>query len=70
MIWLVTRGASYQITSCNIVEKDGLFQMWVERNNGKGLKVLESKDEELVREHKNAIDHAIKLGAQTFELEV
>ena len=70
MLWLVTKGASYSITSCNLVEKDGKFQMWVERSNGRGLKVLESDDEAFVKDHKDAIDTAIRLGKQTFEMEV
>lgn len=70
MLWLVTKGASYQITSTNMVFKDGKHQLWVERLNGKGLKVLESEDEASVKEHKDAIDTAIRLGAPTFELEV
>ncbi len=62
MIWLVKDDASYQVTGCNIGNKDGLFQLWVERPNTKSLKVAESADKELIKLHKEAIDHAISIG--------
>jgi hypothetical protein len=73
MLWLVIKGSSHQIISCNIHSEDktgnGLYQLWVERPNGKTLKIIESKNEEDVQEVKDAIDFAIKSGHPSLELE-
>lgn len=68
MLWLVIKGASHQICSCNIHEKEGTYQLWVERPNGKTLKIIESTIEKEVNEVKEAIDFAIRAGQPTLEL--
>lgn len=68
MLWLVMDEASHEIKSCNTCEKDGLFQVWVERANGKSLKVNESSVREEVEVIKDAIDWAIQEGHKTLRL--
>lgn len=68
MLWLVIKGASHQIISCNIHKESGLFQLWIERPNGKTLKISESKHLADVQEVKDAIDYAIKTGQPSLEL--
>lgn len=69
MLWLVMKNSSYQIASSNIVKKDGVHEIWVERTSGKGLKIFKSKNEEEVTEIKDAIDYAISKGKPTLELD-
>lgn len=69
MLWLVNKGSSHQIVSCNIHKDKGNYQLWVERPNGKTLKVKESRDAEDVQIIKEAIDFAIRSGHPTLELE-
>lgn len=68
MLWIVLKSASYQITSANMIKKDGAHELWVERTNGKGLKVFSSTDVEKVAEIKDAIDWAIKNNKPALEL--
>lgn len=68
MLWLVIKGASYQIISCNIHEENGVHKLWIERPNGKSLKIKESKHFDEVKEVKDAIDYAIRKGHTTLEL--
>lgn len=68
MLWIVIKEASHQIISCNVHQENGKHQLWVERPNGKSLKIAESvnlKEVELVKE---AIDYAIKHREPTLEL--
>lgn len=60
MLWLVIKDTSHQIISCNIHKDGALYQLWVERPNGKSLKVIESKNYTDVEEVKSAIDFAIE----------
>lgn len=69
MLWLINKGASHQIIGCNIHKEEGKFQLWVERVNGKTLKVVESADKGTVEEVKDAIDFAIESGHKTLELD-
>jgi hypothetical protein len=76
MLWLVIKGSSHQIISCNIAIVDltgngvkDTYQLWVERPNGKSLKIIESRDEKDIQEVKDAIDFAIKSGHPSLELE-
>lgn len=68
MLWLVVRGASYQIIGCNIHQENGKYQLWVLRQNGKSLKIVENENEEEVKTVKEAIDYAIKHREPTLEL--
>lgn len=68
MLWIVLKSASYQITSANMIKKDGNHELWVERVNGKGLKILSSDKVAEVLEIKDAIDYAIKTRESTLEL--
>jgi hypothetical protein len=72
MLWLITQGgASHQIISCNIFtnEKEGvLYQLWVERPNGKSLKIAENEDYVEVQIIKDAIDYAIEHRIPTLKL--
>lgn len=68
MIWIVLKSASYQITSANMIKKDGTHELWVERTNGKGLKIFSSTDVKEVIEIKEMIDYAIKTRESTLEL--
>lgn len=69
MLWLVIKGASYQIVSCNLHQENGKHQLWIERARGKSIKVKESEKYEDVKELKDAIDFAIKQGYPSFEVE-
>ena len=68
MLWLIKEGASHQVVGCNIHEEKGVHQLWVERPNGKSTKVAENKDRSAIKEIKNMIDHAIKIGDPVLEL--
>lgn len=68
MLWLIIGDSSYNIVSCNTCERDGMQQVWVERINGKTLKVKESSNKEDVMEVKSAIDWAIEHGHKTLKL--
>lgn len=68
MLWLIKEGASHQVVGCNIHEENGKHQLWVERSNGKSVKIAESKNREDVKEVKGAIDFAIKKGDPVLEL--
>lgn len=70
MLWIVIKGASHQIISSNIHKtEDNRHQLWVERPNGKSLKIVDSRDESEAELVKNAIDFAIRNGEPTLELE-
>jgi len=69
MLWVIVGDASYEIVSCNVHEKDGIFSIWIERPNGKTLKLKESEKEEDVKIIKEAIDYAISKGEKTLVLE-
>lgn len=68
MLWLITEESSQQIVSCNMSKQHGKFQVWVERINGKGLKVYESQDEKDVKTVRDAIDYAIKTGEKSLDM--
>jgi hypothetical protein len=51
-----------------MIKKDGVHELWVERTNGKGLKVFSSKNIAEVQEIKEAIDYAVTSGVSTLEL--
>jgi len=68
MLWLVIGEASHQIIGCNIHERDGLYQLWVERVNGKTLKINENTDQKEVALIKEAIDYAIENKESTLRL--
>lgn len=68
MLWITKEGASYQVVGCNIHEEKGNHQLWVERPSGKSTKIAESKNRADVKEVKNMIDHAIKIGDPVLEL--
>lgn len=69
MLWLVNKDTSHQIISCNVHSEKGIHQLWVERPNGKTLKVIESRNISEVKLIKGAIDYAIKNGEPSLELE-
>lgn len=60
MLWLITDKASYQIMGCNLAERNGIYEVWVERPNGTTRKVYESTDEHGASVVRNAIDFAIE----------
>ena len=68
MLWIVVKGASYQIISCNTHKDGDKYQLWVERLNGKSLKIVESTDKNEVELVKEAIDYAIKHREPVLEL--
>lgn len=68
MLWLIVGDASHNIIGCNTCEKNGMHQVWVERVNGKTLKVRESKNKNDVQIVKEAIDYAIENGHKTLNL--
>lgn len=68
MLWIVVKGASHQIISCNIHKDGDKYQLWVERPNGKSLKIVESTDKNEVELVKEAIDYAIKHREPVLEL--
>lgn len=68
MLWLITGDSSHEIVACNTYFKGGVHQIWVERTNGKTLKVGESKDKAVINEIKEAIDYAISKGHKTLSL--
>jgi hypothetical protein len=51
-----------------MIKKHDMFELWVERTNGKGLKLFSSKDPSEVKEIKDAIDHCVQSGESTLEL--
>ena len=68
MLWLIVEGASYQIIGCNIHEKDGVHQLWVEQANGKPRKIAENTEKSEVTIIKGAIDYAIETNETTLRL--
>jgi hypothetical protein len=70
MLWLVIKGASHQITGCNLFwnGKNEKWEVWIEKPNGKTLKIKESADEKEANEIKEAIDYAISKGVPSLEL--
>ena len=68
MLWLVTEESSNLIVSCNLHHKNDMHSVWVERQNGKNMKVLESNDLDKVKEIRNAIDYAIETKEPTLDL--
>ena len=68
MLWLVIKGASHQIISCNVHQENGKFQLWVERPNGKNMKIVEDTNEAEVLLVKEAIDYAIENNESTLRL--
>lgn len=68
MLWLIVKGASHQIISCNVHKENDKFQLWVERPNGKSLKIAEHQDEKEIELIKEAIDFAIKNRDPVLEL--
>lgn len=59
MLWVVTDSESLQITRCNTFKKGDMYQVWVERNNGKTFMLKESDKKEEIDEIKDMIDYAI-----------
>ena len=70
MLWLVTKSASHQIVSCNLHQEGDKHSVWVERSNGKNLKIKEDDDISVVLEIKKAIDFAISKKYSTLELDI
>ena len=70
MLWLVTKKSSHQIVSCNLHQEGDKHSLWVERINGKNMKIVESDDIEEVKLYRNAIHHAIQEKEPTLELDI
>ena len=68
MLWLIIGNNSHEIISCNTCERDGKHQVWVERVNGKTLKVGEGENKQEITDIKEAIDFAIQTGHKTLSL--
>ncbi len=67
-MWVILKDKSHEIISCNVHQEGDVFQLWVTRPNDKSLKLMESKDKELISTSKEAIDYAIKHGEPAFEI--
>lgn len=67
MIWVNIGDKSYQATGINVSIDGEKSALWIEKATGKTMKVLEGTAEQ-VREHKEAIDFAIKQGHKTYEV--
>ena len=67
-LWLITKKASYQIIACNVHEKDGKHQLWVERANGKTLLIEENEDAREIQLIKEAIEYALETNETTLRL--
>lgn len=59
MLWVVTESESLQITRCNTFKKDDMYQVWVERSNGKTFMLKQSESKSDIDEIKDMIDFAI-----------
>lgn len=70
MLWLRMKQSSHQIVSCNLHKEGDKHSVWVERINGKNMKILESPNEEEVKEIRDMIDYAIKNSKNTLELDI
>lgn len=68
MLWLIVGDSSHEIISCNTYFREGKHQVWVERVNGKTMKVGESENKQEVLDIKEAIDYAIQEGHKTLSL--
>ena len=68
MLWLILKDSSHCVVSCNTSRVGTKYQVWVERSNGKNLRVGESESEDDVNEIKDAIDYAISEGIKTLSL--
>lgn len=69
MIWINIGDKSYQATGINIAtHEEGRASLWIERPTGKTLQIL-NDNEDVVREHKEAIDFAVKEGHKIYEIQ-
>lgn len=68
MLWLIVEEKSLEIIACNTAFQDGKHQVWVERPNGKTMKIHESTNKEEALEVREAIDFAIEHGHKTLKL--
>jgi len=68
MLWVIIGESSHEIISCNIGFADGKHAIWVERPNGKSLKISEGERKADVMVIKEAIDYAIQHGHKTLNL--
>jgi hypothetical protein len=69
VIWIIKGDESYQINALNVTKRNNNFELWITRSDGSGLKILQDKDEGIVKEYKEAIDFAIKEGKNVFKIE-
>ena len=68
MIWINIGDKSYQATGINVATtNDGFASLWIEKPTGKTMNVL-TADESTIREHKEAIDFAVKDGHKIYEI--
>lgn len=69
MIWINIGDKSYQATGINVAtDENGIASLWIEKPTGKTMNVL-TATEDVVREHKEAIDFAVKEGHKIYEIE-
>lgn len=68
MLWLITKYESYVIMGCNIHKEGDVFQVWVNRLDGKSRKIGESTVKEEAYEIREAIDYAITKKSTVFDL--
>ena len=68
MIWIKLKEASYEITSTNIGENKGKHELWVERSNGKTMKIYSSDNRDAVAEVRDMIDFAVEKNIRTVDL--
>ena len=67
MIWLNIGDKSYQATGINISIEGNVASLWIVKPTGKSMIIL-SGDAEIIREHKEAIDFAVKEGHKIYEI--
>lgn len=68
MLWLIIGESSHSIISCNMFKQGEQHQVWVERPNGKTMRIIESTDPNEAKTVKDAIDFAIENGHKTLNL--
>lgn len=67
-LWVKVKKATHQITSYNVHEEAGMYQLWLTKANGRTMKVIESANEADVLEVKEMIDFAVANSEPLVEL--
>ena len=67
-LWVKLKEQTHQITSYNVHEEAGKYQLWVTKANGRTLKVKESASKQEIVEYKEMIDFAVANSEPLVEL--